>query len=756
MAPFPNLLLAAALSATAGAAAAEVQDTVVTNDRLAVRFCSTPSAGLGSLEHRGSGVSLLAAAAAPPLFTLYVGPEGAGGREISSQEAKRSAVAADKTGDDTRVTLTYGEFPVAGLTVVATAVVPARGPLTTWTLSVRFAEPTALRAVRFPQVAAVPAIGEAADDVFVLPSLPGALIRNPSQAWGPNQAVWLKYPGDLSAQFLAYQDQTAGVYLASQDAQALPRRLGIWRRPDGFRLAHEFTLGAGTVTEWQSPYPCVLGVTQGTWCDSADLYKAWAVGQPWCARRLQERDDIPAWWKAGPLVHVCEVRSYDAHGVQTGSYYPALQEHLARLRRHAEGDIVLMLAGWEKNRRWSAGDYFPIFDEATARPLLAELKASGVRPFVFLSGLFWTFENAGANANRPPVPDAWKEAFVVDPKTGALQEFTLGESTPQRPWERHSYQFCVTPAATREFLHQVVDQAHAVGIDLLQMDQTTSGGGAACAAADHGHPAGAGPYQTQAFVNLLADMRAYGKAKSPDFVLFHEEPHEELIPVLDGFHVREYKERWWYRGTPGAVGIPLFSYLYHEYAIGYGGDSATVSTRPDPNSVRMQAVNLVTGRTPGLSVWSSPANLASADLAPLTVLHHHTRLLQRGGAPFLMLGRMLHPLRLDVPEATYRMPVKGKDGWHSEPFVEPAVLTSSWAAPDGRIAHLFVNPTAEARALNVDLDTRNLPAWPAAAVQLYSSAAGGEFEALAPAAALPYRLSRDLAPLEVLCVVLKP
>lgn len=754
MASFPNLFLAAALTATAGAAAAEVQDTVAASDVLALRLRASPGLHLNGLLHRGSGVELLATDVPTPLFALYLGPEGAGGREVTSLEAKRSTVQVEAVGGDTRLTLAYGEFPVAGLEAVATVTVPARGPLTTWALSLRFSEPTALRAVRFPLVAAAPSIGAAADDVFVLPSLPGVLIRNPAQAWGPNQAVWLKYPGDLSAQFVAYQDSTAGLYLASQDAHAHPRRFGVWRRPDGFRLAHEFTLGAGTVTEWQSPYPCVLGVTQGTWCDTADLYKAWAVGQPWCARTLRERDDIPAWWKAGPLVHVCEVRTYDAKGVQTGSYYPKLKDHVATLRRHAEGDIVLMLGGWEKDRRWSAGDYFPIFDEDTARPLLADLRTAGVRPFVFLSGLFWTFDNAGANANQPPVPDAWKSAFVRDPKTGALQEFTLGESTPQRPWTRHSYQFCVTPPATREFLHQVVDQAHALGIDVLQMDQTTSGGGAACAATDHGHPVGAGPYQTRAFVELLADLRAYGKSRSPDFALFHEEPHEELIPVLDGFHVREYKERWWYRGAPGAVGIPLFSYLYHEYAIGYGGDSATVSSRPDPNSVRMQAVNLITGRTPGLSVWSSHAALASADPAPLTLLHGHTRLLLRGGAPFLMLGRMLHPLRLDVPEVTYRMPVKGKDGWHTEPFSEPAVLSSSWEAPDGRIAHVFVNPTAVAQSLAVDVDTRNLPAWPQADLQLYSSAEGEAFRPVAQAAPLPHRLERALAPLEVLCVVL--
>jgi hypothetical protein len=753
MAYCPGVAFAVVLSAAAGGAA-EAPDVVVETEAMALHLRAAPAFYLSALVHRASGVNLISGAGPTPLFTLYLGPEGAGGREVSSLEARRSTVQVESVGADRRVTLTYGEFPLPGLTVIATAAVPAEGPLTSWTLRLHFDGPTALRAVRFPQLAAVPAIEDAADDVFVLPSLPGALIRHPAQAWGPTQAVWLKYPGDLSAQFVAYQDKKAGLYLASQDATARPRRLGIWRRPDGFRLAHEFTLGADPVTDWESPYPCTVGVTQGTWCDTADLYKAWASRQTWCQRQVHERDDIPAWWKAGPLVHVCCVREYDAKGVQTGSFYPKLGGHVEALRRQVDGDLVLMLAGWEQHRRWSGGDYFPIYDETTARPVISALRNRGVRPFLFLSGLFWTFDNEGVNGNCPPVPDALLPAFVRDPKTGKPQEFTLGESTPERVWERHSYQFCVTPAATRTFLREVVDRAHALGIDLLQMDQTTTGGGAACAAPDHGHPVGAGAYQTQAFIELLADLRAYGKTTSPDFVLLHEEPHEELIPVLDGFHVREYKERWWYRGAPGAVGIPLFSYLYHEYAIGYGGDSATLSTKPDPWCVRMHAVNLVTGLTPGLSVWVNPAILASADPAPLAMLRAHSRLLQRGGGPFLMLGRMLHPLPLAVPEMIYQVGVKGKDGWHREPFVEPAILTSSWEAPDGRIAHVFVNPTPEPRALVVDLDTRNLPAWPSADVQLYSSAAGEAFQPLASAAKLPFRLTRDLAPREVLCVVL--
>jgi hypothetical protein len=133
-----------------------------------------------------------------------------------------------------------------------------------------------------------------------------------------------------------------------------------------------------------------------------------------------------------------------------------------------------------------------------------------------------------------------------------------------------------------------------LGVDIVQMDQTTSGAGDACACAAHGHPPGNGVYRSLAFRALMADMRQHGKSLSPDFMLAHEEPHEELIPCVDAFHTREYRERWWYHGVPGGRSLPLFTYLYHEYAIAYGGEGphATASKSPytsDPPLFSVQA-----------------------------------------------------------------------------------------------------------------------------------------------------------------------
>ena len=190
-----------------------------------------------------------------------------------------------------------------------------------------------------------------------------------------------------------------------------------------------------------------------------------------------------------------------------------------------------------------------------------------------------------------------------------------------------------------------------------------------------------GLYQSRAFWELLDAMREHGKRRSPDFVLFHEEPHEQLIPHLDGFHVREYYEKRWYRGYPGAIGIPLFSYLYHEFAAGYGGDSASLSKDNSRWNVRCHAMNLVAGRTPGGSIWSSHQNMFDAHPDQIAMIRNHCRLLKTRAKDFLMLGTMLHPYELAVPQVAIGIPVQRDGKWVREDVPTPAILTSSWQSP---------------------------------------------------------------------------
>ncbi len=743
-----GIALAAAISGRAADSGAE--PAVLENTALRLEIGKTPAPYLSRLTHKGSGQAVIAAPAQKTLFTITLAKEGGGTTVIDSAQAGESTVRVE-TG---RLTIDYAKFASADLSVVVTATCADGNRLTLWTIRIENRTGRSIQSVRFPQFVAAPTIGDAADDVLVLPAMAGTLIENPAASWRDGQSVTLRYPGDMSSQFLSYQDRSAGVYMAGMDAEGHPMSLAVMKQKDGFRLWHEF-IPVTQGTSWRSPYPVALGVTQGTWCDTADTYKQWAVRQAWCAKTLAKRSDIPAWWKEGPDVHVFEVRTYDGTRACNGSFYPQIRDYLRAWRAKIDGPVVAMLGGWENHRRWTAGDYFPVFDATNAGPAIVALKRDGFRPFFFLSGLFYTYRNEGRDGGEVPGAQRFEKSYVVDETSRQPKSYCLNESNPSGDWKRNSYQFCVGAPQTREFFLGVVDQSLDLGVDVLQMDQTTGGAGDIGFSDAHGHAPGVGLYQTRAFHGLLDAMRSRGKARSRDFVLFHEEPHEQLIPHLDGFHVREYFEKRWYRGQPGAVGIPLFDYLYHEYAIGYGGDSASLSKDNSRANVRAHAVNLVTGRTPGGSVWSSHANMFEAHTDQVAVVRSHCRLLKTQAKDFLMLGTMLHPYELKVPQIPIGIGVLRGGKWVRENVATPAILTSSWRSPDGRIGHLFVNIAETRQPLDVSLDTRNSPAFKVGDAEMYRSTTPDSFQPLWRNAALPKDLRVELEPLEVVFVEIR-
>lgn len=738
-----------------GAVSEASQTGVIENAFLRIEIGGGPAPAIQRMVHRASGREIVSGSKGISLFSISLKKPDGVTETIDSSTATQSSVEVSGSVASVR----FSGLRVPGISADITVTSETNGPLTFWTMRVQNNSGHRITAVRFPQILAVPTIAEGRDDVLVLPAMSGALIQDPAANWRDGQSVTMRYPGDLSAQFIAYQDESAGLYLAGMDASAHPKNIAVLKQAGGFRLWHEIAVAADAKADggsWQSPYPVAIGATAGTWCNTADQYKRWAIRQPWCAKTVNERKDIPDWWKSGPDVHVCEVRTYDDKRTCNGSYYPRLLDHLRTFRQKIDGPIVAMLAGWENHRRWTAGDYFPIFDSDNAKRAIAAMREEGFRPFFFLSGLYYTHRNEGRDGGEIPSAAQHVGSYVIDEKTTGPKEYTLNESNPSGDWKRHSYQFCVGAPSTKKFFEGVVDQTHATGVDVLQMDQTTHGAGDACYSKSHGHAPGPGLYQTISFCELLDAMRERGKKASPDFILLHEEPHERLIPHLDGFHVREYFEKRWYRGHPGAIGIPLFSYLYHEYAIGYGGDSAGFSKDNNRWHVRCHAMNLVAGRTPGGSIWSSHQSMYDAHPDQIAVVRNHCRLLKTRAKDFLMLGKMLHPMQLSVPAVDVGLGVRRGDKWVTEKLPTPVILTSSWQAPDGNIGHLFVNIAETKQSLKAALDTRNAPLTKPCDAQIFRTSSGRAFEPLWQNAQMPRELMVEIEPTEAIFVELRP
>ena len=70
---------------------------------------------------------------------------------------------------------------------------------------------------------------------------------------------------------------------------------------------------------------------------------------------------------------------------------------------------------------------------------------------------------------------------------------------------------------------------------------------------------------------FLDNLRRKARPLNPDSFLGIEEPCECYIPWIDIYHGRAFTATRWPANGPGAVSIPLYVYLYHEYQPGYAG-----------------------------------------------------------------------------------------------------------------------------------------------------------------------------------------
>ena len=107
--------------------------------------------------------------------------------------------------------------------------------------------PSRLAAVQFPAVALrLPLSGTGDDDNLLLPVCDGYVVHNPAKYTFDRG---MSYPGGASMQFLAACDRTAGVYLASRDAEGYCKRLFVRSRRKSLVLGIDHLLP-------QSPLSC--------------------------------------------------------------------------------------------------------------------------------------------------------------------------------------------------------------------------------------------------------------------------------------------------------------------------------------------------------------------------------------------------------------------------------------------------------------------------------------------------------------------
>lgn len=554
--------------------------------------------------------------------------------------------------------------------------------------------PIRLSAVQFPNVAIplpLSCIGD--DDCLLLPVCDGYIIRNPAK-YTFDRA--LSYPGGASMQLMAAYDRDAGVYLASRDGAGYAKRLVARCRNRSLTLSVDHLLPELPVEAWELPYDVALTTLNGpawqhkvTWETAADLYREWAVQQPWCRTPLVQRvasGDVPRWLSEPSLFYAFSLNG-QLPDRQQGDRLPLVVEHARKLRETLGMPITFMMMAWEKHGAWVTPDYFPpyggrdVFADVTR-----QLHQQGDHTLVFLSGLRWTLQKE-FTSGKPPYDN--QAEFDRSARKYAISDGhgePLVTGKPDADVGRFA-QICAATPLGREILSAATAGCQGLGIDCVQADQIVGGGQPPCYHPQHGHPPGGGNWLSQALYKAMDGVRREGKARDRNFAFSIEEPGEFYIPVLDTYHARDYAQVRWPRSDTGAEGVPLFTHVYHDYLHGYGGDSCGVSTGRSRKALYEQAMNLVCGKTPAVAIWRNWGEPSQIDAAQRRLLRGHAELWRGPAHDFLVFGRRVATPALDVP--LLEIVFSGKPPQKPRTLQFPAVLDSLWELPDGRRGRVF-------------------------------------------------------------------
>ena len=220
---------------------------------------------------------------------------------------------------------------------------------------------------------------------------------------------------------------------------------------------------------------------------------------------------------------------------------------------------IAAIWGWEKVGTWWGPDYFPCHpsDEVFRREM-EHLRSRGFHPFAWPSGYNWC-EVIGRRDDGSFDID-YRETFVRDASRLLVRNRDGSAYRRDAFWLRDGAltALCGGVPASRDWFCGVARGLYQRGCELVQVDQQVGGGMLPCYAPEHGHPMGSGPWQTEAFAELLSGIRREVCAEEGRGVVAFEEPnpvHNDLIGIQDYRDLEARTDEY----------ASVFNYLFHGY-----------------------------------------------------------------------------------------------------------------------------------------------------------------------------------------------
>jgi hypothetical protein len=707
------------------------------NGLVELGFSQSKHGALVSILDKQSGCQLLRDAEAPGmLFRLGLRKLDDHTLEwIESGQATRFRWSKTKKAGVATLTLTASGFAGRKLEVTVRVTLAADSALSVWHAEVKdIGKDRAVYQLTYPIVSGLVKLGDPApgESLAVPVQGEGYLFKNPypvqdrlplCSGAGPETAdvgigrTGGRYPGSLSLQMYAFYNDKAGLYFAAHDAGQHVKEFQMgpfadWRDVPVMAMSH--LPGELPGKDAAFDYDTIVGVFHGDWYDAADIYKAWATRQWWCEKKLRDRD-IADWMRTG--FGVFQMSNYDLPVLKLNHPLSQIADVVNDLSKDAGVPLLALIFNFEAGGAWTGpkGFFPPREGDAAFKDAMSRLRAAGNYGFVYMPGGQWYIKIP----YEPPF-DSWKE-FNAEALPHSIKgpdgKLGLHIWTGYGGWE--SARLCPATAYTTELTASIIVHSLELGCPVVQIDNFPCGGSEACYDPAHDHPPGHGPWWSEAWGKILAEVRRQARAKDPNSALATEGISENFIPWLDMYDHRagnmEYFGHYG-RGMPmGGETIPLFNYVYNEYIGSY------LAAYPECNRpevlywTRCLAKSLVQGVVPtGGRYFPTPA-----EHNPVTIDFYKkiVRATAQECWPYLMFGEMLRPPEIDVPTITapyckffYDGKSHRADPSQRHEVRDRAVQHAAWRGPDGSIGTVFVNISEEKVAFDVKLSGYGLAA----------------------------------------------
>lgn len=704
------------LSAVPASRAAE-EECILENRHVRLVFAPAYHYGLKRIDIPATGRSVEFAPPAKGESSLWSMVLLAGGRELPELHGGANAVATRRRPPGAQqLQLVWTLKQPAMLKVTAEITLPDDSGLATWHLKAETAGTPApwIKSVVFPRLNRIQPLG---DDCLVYGEYLGRIVRDPARRM---REVAINHPGRWSMQFAAfYGSRTlaanhlvdladsaningfyrgpaadeSGFFLAADDDNDYHKSLLLNRskRGVGFLVAPvhypvfpawpQERAAAGSRFVYSMPYTMKLGALRGGAGEAARLYR----------ELTRERKFLAGGPLRAPGNHVSPKVLDGAFWAKLYNGANKVVPEAVRLREYLKVPVNLHWCRYNAGRFDDDNlDYLPTM--ANFREGVRELKAFGVGVAPYVCCAIWDQDTESYRRYG-------MEKAAARTEFGTPYLWLLAGNQPSAWMHPASPQW---QARYRALTGKLFGQW---GTDGQYLD-VLAAAGKLCYNTDLHRPHG-GNYWVTGNRQLLTELRRECRELEERPFLTTESFTENYIDLIDAFLTLDITRYGWKHRRNSDV-YPLFSLIYHDYAVPYGSDGG------QHLSEEMLRWEMGLSFCWGVQLCYSDAGMLEPDDRRLhdRYTRELARAWYRAGADFLTGGRGIETAQVpslelagEAPAALESAPHRVRlSGYLNRNWEGPSVAASCWQSLDGRIGVTMANLTGKAQAVRLRLD----------------------------------------------------